>query len=50
MVAARESLRKAGFGEGTPKQDSDGRNERTSFIKYLQYISEIEIVIFGHSW
>ena len=22
----------------------------TSFIKYLQYISEIEIVIFGHSW
>ena len=24
MVAARESLRKAGFGEGTPQQDSDG--------------------------
>ena len=41
---------KQGLGKALPNKIPMGRNERTSFIKYLQYISEIEIVIFSHSW
>ena len=36
-------------GKALPNKVSMGQHERTSFINYLQYISEIEIVIFGHS-
>ena len=38
MVAARESLRKAGFGEGIPQQDSDrnGMNGRRNLSLAIQ--------------
>ena len=43
MVAARESLRKAGFGEGTPQQDSDGTECTAGEIWLWQFSSAFAV-------